>query len=251
MQVVSICKFIIHLLTVVFHGSVSTCIAARRRVFFSATTPPEKVSDMKNQAEYTIIQETALQKTRIVDIFRRNSLPKSTKLPLKHPKNMPKIQRICVNRNHSCFVSFAHLRKRRPSRLAYTIFIHESRIKTFVIQSFLHRRQVGLHCARRQASHGSQKPVYRHCAATHRPLIERGEQTLADSNRRKPGHLREKHVYFWEKHAHFLEKHLLFLSPPPHAPRPLLRFLSRAHVRDRARTQRVFVFCLHRTAIPH
>lgn len=45
MQMVSICKFIIHLLTVVFHGSVSTCIAARRRVCFSATTPPEKVSE--------------------------------------------------------------------------------------------------------------------------------------------------------------------------------------------------------------
>lgn len=60
MQVVSICKFIIYLLTVVFHGSVSTYIAARRRVCFSATTPPEKVSDMKNQAEYITIQETSL-----------------------------------------------------------------------------------------------------------------------------------------------------------------------------------------------
>ena len=45
MQVVSICKFIIHLLTVVFHGSVSTGMAARRRVCFSATTPSEKVSE--------------------------------------------------------------------------------------------------------------------------------------------------------------------------------------------------------------
>ena len=60
MQVVSICKFIIHLLTVVFHGSVSTGMAARRGVFFSATTRSEKVSDMKNQAEYTTIQETEL-----------------------------------------------------------------------------------------------------------------------------------------------------------------------------------------------
>ena len=42
---VSICKFMIHLLTVVFHRSVSTGMAARREVFFSATTPPEKVSE--------------------------------------------------------------------------------------------------------------------------------------------------------------------------------------------------------------
>ena len=60
MQMVSTCKFIIHLLTVVFHRSVSTCIAARRGVCFSATTPSEKVSDMKNQAEYTTIQEISL-----------------------------------------------------------------------------------------------------------------------------------------------------------------------------------------------
>lgn len=60
MQVVSICKFISHLFTVVFHGSVSTGMAARQEVFFSATTRSEKVSDMKNQAEYTTIQETEL-----------------------------------------------------------------------------------------------------------------------------------------------------------------------------------------------
>ena len=45
MQMVSICKFIIHLFTVVFHGSVTTGMAARRGVCFSATTPPEKVSE--------------------------------------------------------------------------------------------------------------------------------------------------------------------------------------------------------------
>ena len=60
MQVVCICKFMIHLLTVVFHGSVSPGITARREVFFSATTPSEKVSDIKNQAEYTTIQEISL-----------------------------------------------------------------------------------------------------------------------------------------------------------------------------------------------
>lgn len=60
MQMVSICKFIIHLLTVVFHGSVSTGIAARRGVCFSATPPSGNVSDMKNQAEYTTIQEISL-----------------------------------------------------------------------------------------------------------------------------------------------------------------------------------------------
>ena len=60
MQMVSICKFIIHLLTVVFHGSVSTGMAAHREVFFSATPPSGNVSDMKNQAEYTTIQEISL-----------------------------------------------------------------------------------------------------------------------------------------------------------------------------------------------
>lgn len=60
MQMVSICKFMIHLLTVVFHRSVSTGMAARREVFFSATTPSGNISDMKNQAEYTTIQEISL-----------------------------------------------------------------------------------------------------------------------------------------------------------------------------------------------
>lgn len=60
---------------------------------------------------------------------------------------------------------------------------------------------------------------------------------------------RKKTVHFLDKCVHIRRKLHSFFLPSPHCPFPLPPSLARVGALARTRTQRVFVFCLHRTAI--
>ena len=60
---------------------------------------------------------------------------------------------------------------------------------------------------------------------------------------------RKKTVYFLDKCVHFRKKLHSFFLPSLHYPFSLPPSLARVGALARTRTQRVFVFCLHRTAI--
>ena len=60
---------------------------------------------------------------------------------------------------------------------------------------------------------------------------------------------RKKTVHFLDKCVHFRKKLHSFFLPSPHCPFPLPPSLARVGALARTRTQRVLVFCLHRTAI--
>ena len=60
---------------------------------------------------------------------------------------------------------------------------------------------------------------------------------------------RKKTVHFLDKCVHFRKKLHSFFLPSPHCPFPLPPSLARVGALARTRTQRVFDFCLHRTAI--
>ena len=60
---------------------------------------------------------------------------------------------------------------------------------------------------------------------------------------------RKKTVHFLDKCVHFRKKLHSFFLPSRHHSFPLPPSLARVGALARTRTQRVFVFCLHRTAI--
>ena len=60
---------------------------------------------------------------------------------------------------------------------------------------------------------------------------------------------RKKTVHFLAKCVHFRKKLHSFFLPSLHCPFPLPPFLARVGALARTRTQLVFVFCLHSTAI--
>ena len=77
----------------------------------------------------------------------------------------------------------------------------------------------------------------------HRPLATLRTPQLTNARPTK------KTVHFLDKCVHFRKKLHSFFLPSLHCPFPLPPFLARVGALARTRTQLVFVFCLHRTAI--